>query len=476
MSSPVKRFLTNSFYMYATQIALKVTGFLVSIKVIAYLGPRQWGIYSTVLAFCSLFGFFTTGSGMDDLLISDLSKGRNNNEKTKPEMAITTVVFVRVFLGLVSFSLASTAAFLLGYDRKIIALMILLSIGMIFSFGSRNSPFTIYYVVRERRLPPELLIFLCTLVILGSKFVLTLVGGTLSAFILADLTLVILLSTSLYALGVSRGHFHIHLRYFSWDIAKSLFWRSLPLSLTAFFISIFLRIDQIMLSRMLDMDSVGMYSAAVRLVEAVNFIPVIFGALLLPVFSRHINGDKFSSILSLSFRGMAWIALIFITVVTLFGRDILHILWGNQYLASAQSLEILSWSVLFVFLGTINVPATIALGIQKYNLVFVVIQASLNVLLNLILIPRYGIAGAAISTTATYGLGFLIMWVFPAMRVIAVSVWREVLPLVFLVSVLLFIIPNPGQTGKLVILGILGLMTIVVATSSFYRVFSLSEK
>jgi len=60
MSGAVSRFLSNAAFLYSNQILITIGSFLVALKVITYLGPVQYGIYSTVLAYASFFGMMTS--------------------------------------------------------------------------------------------------------------------------------------------------------------------------------------------------------------------------------------------------------------------------------------------------------------------------------------------------------------------------------------------------------------------------------
>ena len=87
-------------------------------------------------------------------------------------------------------------------------------------------------------------------------------------------------------------------------------------------------------------------------------------------------------------------------------------LYGSQYEGVAPILSIHIWAALFVFLGVAQGPWNINEGLTKLALVRTVIGALSNVLLNLLLIPRYGPIGAAIATTVSYALAAVVLNAF----------------------------------------------------------------
>src|SRR5204862_6174352 len=85
------------------------------------------------------------------------------------------------------------------------------------------------------------------------------------------------------------------------------------------------------------------------------------------------------------------------------------LLYGAQYSGGGPILAVHIWAALFVFLGVAQGPWTINEGQTRLALFRTVIGAAANVILNVLLIPRYGPLGAAIATTASYALSAVIL-------------------------------------------------------------------
>jgi len=93
-----------------------------------------------------------------------------------------------------------------------------------------------------------------------------------------------------------------------------------------------------------------------------------------------------------------WIAIIFAFFLLYFSGDIITMLFGNKYSTENNVLSILAFAGIFVAMGYVNGKWMIAENYTKIELVRNVFGLVVNVILNIILIPIYGIDGAAIST------------------------------------------------------------------------------
>jgi O-antigen/teichoic acid export membrane protein len=447
--------------MYVNQAVIIIATILVNFKVIAFLGPYQFGIYSTVLAYTSFFAMLTYSSGVDELAIKDLADISAN--KHARDVYFSTIFLIRIALGAVACCLSIIGSILLRYDRQIIILIAIFSLSMLFSFHRRNSLFLVYHIAREQRLGPELIMLVVTVSVLTLKFLLTSIGSRLDWFVISDLILIVGISASFCILALKKNYIRVKLNLFDSKLSVSLLKKAGSIALVAFFTMLAMRIDQVMLGKIKGMSAVGIYNLAVQLVEGFSFVPIIASSLLLPIFSRNIQNKKIMDvILSISFRTAAWASLLIVTVYWLAGETILRFIWGDQYIASLIPLKLLAWSEFFVFIGVINWAACISYGFQNYVLIITIITTALNILLNILLIPTHGVAGAAISTCISYGTGIIFMWTFPELRNLATIICKQSLPLAAIVFLLICIGQNYFNLKSSVAIISLGLISAVL--------------
>ncbi|GAG14193.1 unnamed protein product, partial [marine sediment metagenome] len=87
---------------------------------------------------------------------------------------------------------------------------------------------------------------------------------------------------------------------------------------------------------------------------------------------------------------------------TFLADDIIRLLFGVQYGNAAGALRIYIWAGVFVFLGVASGQYLVAENYTRISFFRTFIGCIVNVILNIILIPRYGINGAAIATVVSY--------------------------------------------------------------------------
>jgi O-antigen/teichoic acid export membrane protein len=205
-------------------------------------------------------------------------------------------------------------------------------------------------------------------------------------------------------IGFIYFYYHQGLLLTSWqfqkEVAVQLLKDSWPLILSGLVISIYMRIDQVMIKEMLDSDAVGQYSAAVRLSEVWYFIPMAIASSLFPAI---INAKKQSEALYYErlqklYDMMAWMAIAIALPMTFLSDWIIHLLYGEAYADAGKVLMIHIWAGVFVFLGVASSKWFVTENLQKYSFYRTLAGAVINIALNYILIPIYSIYGAAFAT------------------------------------------------------------------------------
>jgi PST family polysaccharide transporter len=145
------------------------------------------------------------------------------------------------------------------------------------------------------------------------------------------------------------------------------------------------------------------YAASLKLSEVWYAIPAIVTASLFPsiLALRTKNLALYRQRVLGLLKLLVAIAILFAVVVSLAATPLVVLLFGNGYEASADILRIQMWSGVFVFIGVASGSWLIAEGLQLHAFYRTACGAGINVGLNLILIPAYGPAGAAIATLAS---------------------------------------------------------------------------
>jgi O-antigen/teichoic acid export membrane protein len=151
---------------------------------------------------------------------------------------------------------------------------------------------------------------------------------------------------------------------------------------------------------MLGAEEVGYYAAAVRLSEAWYFIPIAITSSVFPsIINAKKQGEKlYYQRLQKLYNLMAWLAAAIALPTTFLAPLIIKVLFGEAFLPASGVLSIHIWAGVFVFLGVACSKWFILENYIKKNLYRASIGMISNVILNIILIPLYGIYGAAVAT------------------------------------------------------------------------------
>jgi len=187
------------------------------------------------------------------------------------------------------------------------------------------------------------------------------------------------------------------------DIIYGLIRDSWPILLSALSIVLYTKMDQFMLAHLMGLYEVGVYSSAVKVIEASYFFPIIFASVCLPILVRarqrsfEIYKEKIENIFTIMIYSGFFVGLL----VYCFADFIVPVLFGGEYNDAVKPLKILSAATVFVYVGSLTTSALVANNLQRVIFYRTLASAVVNVILNLVLISRFGIVGAAYATLVT---------------------------------------------------------------------------
>ncbi len=171
--------------------------------------------------------------------------------------------------------------------------------------------------------------------------------------------------------------------------------------------------DRILLGYFADAAHVGIYMAATPLVRLLVTITGAFGGPLLPMLTRYhrLNAKKeMKHLFRANNRIIFYISLPLLLYAAVFPEGIIRLLFGAQYVAGAQALMILALGILCYNLSGVSGTLITAVGRPKIILLAEFSSFLANVVLNILLIPRYGVNGAAAATAVSFALfGFILI-------------------------------------------------------------------
>jgi polysaccharide transporter, PST family len=383
--------ITNTGWLFADRILRMGASLLVGVWVARYLGVKQYGIFNYAYAFVALFSSFAT-LGLDSVVVHRIVR-----DQSSKEVILGTAFRLRLFGGLLAVLLTIISIFFLRpSDSTTIALVAILSCAGIFqAFDTIDLWFQSQVQSKYTVVAKNIAFFLVTLLkvslILTKAPLLAFAWATLAEFILSSVGLAIAYRVSGNSLKLWR---------WSFQTAKVLFKEGLPLILSGITIMIYMKIDQIMLGEMIGSNAVGIYSAATRISEIWYFIPTAICSSVAP--SIYAAKEKSESLYYQRIRQLLrllnLIALAIALPMTFLSGTVINLLFGDGYTEAGQILSIHIWASLFVFMGVATSSWFVAEGLTHLSFRRTLIGAITNVILNLILIPKYAGVGAATAT------------------------------------------------------------------------------
>ena len=186
--------------------------------------------------------------------------------------------------------------------------------------------------------------------------------------------------------------------------------------------------DTVMLGALSDASSVGIYSIACRGVMVTGFVLSAFNTSLAPVFTNLYTGgemDRLQRLVTKSCRSILLATTPIVLGLILFGNWFM-LMFGAEFVAGTTALSILCLGQLFnAFTGSVAL-LLIMTGYQQYTAIGVAISAILNIILNWMLIPLWGINGAAIATTSSGAVWniILVFFVYQKLKIFATPIGK----------------------------------------------------
>lgn len=201
---------------------------------------------------------------------------------------------------------------------------------------------------------------------------------------------------------------------FKWKVSpprmKQLFAEAAPLLFSTILVSVYMRTDQVLLKWLSTTREVGIYSSAVKLIEATYFLPMVISASLFPsvVKSKSLGTEEYQSRIQWFFDLMIWLALIFALGFTFFSPWIVRLLLGPAFSQAAPILAIYSWMGMSIYFLLARMKWLAVEGNLKAAVHVEGFTVLFNLATNAVLIPHYGSHGAAIAALTSALAGNLV--------------------------------------------------------------------
>lgn len=459
----VRRIAKNTLVLFVAQIVSMGLGFFYILYTARYLGTEGFGVLSFALAFTGIFGVFAD-FGLNTLTTREVARNQSLAGKYLGNIAVMKVV-----LAIVTFCLIALAINFLGYQEQTIKVVYLVALSIIFTafIGMFNSIFQAYEkmeYISVGRVLSSILMLAGALIAIKQGY--SVVGFASIYFVVSAIALG-------YSFVVCLWKFVFPKIEIDLEFWKPTIKEALPFFLAAVFSVIAFRIDMVMLSMMKGDMVVGLYSAAYRFMEILMFIPAMFVASIYPVLSNfHVSSNEsLKYAYQKSFKYLALLGLPIAVGTTILADKIILLIYGSEFNNSVIGLQILIWTIPIIFLTYMF--GTMLASINRQDLILKILSICmlLNIVINLILIPKYSYVGASVATVIAELLSFILCYHFLSKFVYKISIHKFIAkPLMASIIMGIFILfYNSLNLFVLIIFSILVYFFILIFTSTFKK-------
>ena len=402
------KIIKNASWIVIGKTAQSVLGFIVGMLTARYLGPSNYGIINYA---ASLVAFVVPimNLGFSNILVQEIVLDKSNEGK---------ILGSSILLSLVS-SLACmigifvAASILNPGERETIIVCVLYSILLIFQAAD-----LIQYWFQANYLSKySSIVSLCAYGIVSAyKIFLLATNKSVYWFAVSNAFDYMLISVLLLILYSRLGGGKLS---FSWNTAKALFSKSKHYIVSSLMVTIFAQTDKIMLKLMIDETATGYYAAAVVCAAVTGFIfSAIIDSFRPTIFeSKKQSEEKYERNMSRLYCIVFYLSLIQCIGITVFAELMIKILYGEDFVSAVNPLRVVVWYTTYAYFGSIRNIWILAENKQQYLWIINLSGALANVLLNYLLIPLWGIVGAAIASLITqFFTNVIVNYLIPPIR------------------------------------------------------------
>ena len=388
------KYLQNISWLLFEKVLRVVETFFIGIWLARHFGPEEFGVFSYAQAFVFLFTAIAA-LGLDQIVVRQLVK---TPEKHSEIMGTTLALRLVGFLGMLV--LLSLSLFWLKPGTVELKLILILTLAVLFQVFN-GIDFYFQSIVKSKYTAYANAIAIS-------------VGATLKVYAILNNKPLEFIAWAYcieaFCMAFGYGLFYILKKnvFTQWRVstklAKALLSKSWPLIVGAFAISVYMKIDQVMIKEIQGDYEVGLYSVAVKACSIWLFVTMVITQSFFPnlVATRKKSVKLFLMRLQALNNALMKIAISIAILYTIFAKQIILLFFGQAYQESASVLILYVWSIVWVYLNNAAWGFYLNEGLEKFSSLRLVLGAVLNIVLNLIFIKKFGLLGAAYATLISY--------------------------------------------------------------------------
>ena len=412
----------NSAWLLLERALRLGLGVVVSAWVARYLGPELFGELAYALAFIAFFQVLAN-LGLDGILVRDIAR-----DPSQAPQLLGTALALRTTVGVLCWLIATVSmVWLHGMQDRGVALVA--CVGAVLVFQAADTV-DLWFQSQSQGRRTVLVKMTAYLVSSGVKVALVLVHARLAAF-----AAVVALEAALTALGLVLAYrrfrclqpWHQQAR-----VARQLLAEGWPFIVAGVSITVYMRVDQFMIKAMLGAHQLGLSSVVLPLAPFWQVIPMALNASLAPFVARKkAQGDvAYWAALEKIFGLYAALGWLVCLPTALLSPWLVALLYGPRYQEAAWILSIYVFTNLFINMGVAQGLWLLNEHRSKISLISTLLGALACIAGNWLLLPAYGIAGAAVATVAAQFLSAVLTNLLFSRRIFRLQLRSLVWPVI----------------------------------------------
>lgn len=393
----------NIFWLTASQMISRFARAFFLIYAARVLGVFEYGIFGYVLG---LVGFFTIFS---DVALNSILTREAAKDKGRELHYFATIFWLKIALLAGTALLIIFVAPLFSGIPEATPLIPFIALMAVFD-GIRELGIALFRA-RERMEFEAIITIIIDLTIVACGYALIRVNPTAGYLIFSYIISAFF--------GVLIGLFLLHKEYltifshFTKELIRPVVTTAAPIAMIGIVGLFMVNVDIIMLGWFRSAYDIGLYTASQRIFQLFSSFVSIIAMSVFPTLSRLASGsdtNRMRLLITKSFVGAFVVAFPLVTGCVLLAQPIIVFLYGQSFIDAASSLQILSAMLLIQFTSVIL--GNLAFVFDRHNEMWPLVSIAVlfNVTLNLLLIPQFGITGAAWSTVISQSIYVSLLW------------------------------------------------------------------
>lgn len=416
MSNYTKKAIRGAGATFLMGILAAAVSYIFRIILARSLGPEDFGLFYSVLTFIIFFLFFRD-LGLGPSLVKHIAKFRVNKENDNIKTAIFSVlnfqIISSIIIGIIFFVLSEYLA--INYFKnkaaeKILNLLIIYVLSSIFFIVIKGffRGFSRMLLFSSVEFVKNLIVLILTLIFLKYNF--GVISPALAYVLVTFILIIIYLPFALKIFPITK---HKIVNYKT--TTKKIVLFGMPLFATSFADKIIGYIDTILLTYFTTLVEVGVYNVVLPSALILMYVGSAVGATAFPIVAELWEKKDLKRLregINLIYKYLFLIVIPPTLVIFYYSSFLISTLFGVKYSSGSNPFKILLVGVIFFSLALVNNNIISAIGKPKTVAKITFISAMINLFLNLLLISKFGMIGAAITTTISYFVSLILSTMF----------------------------------------------------------------